>query len=117
MTIRKFEQRYLKNIHEMKEWSAAVFSRARKLIAEGSVFFFPTPDSQRRRCAFRLAGRAKPGLPKLMELESQAGFLKLGDDFVSITEVKILTGNGSDLEMTVTFASRTQPLTRLTPRP
>ncbi len=112
MTIRKFEQRYLKNIHDMKEWPAAVFGRDRKLIAEGSVFFFPTPDAQRRRCAFRLAGRAKPCLPELMKLESQAGFLKLGDEFVSITEVKILAGNGSDLEMTVTFASRTQPLMR-----
>ncbi len=112
MTIRKFEKRYLKNIHEMKEWPAAVFSRERELIAEGSVFFFPLPDSLRRRCAFRLAGSAKPSLPKLMGLMAEAGFLKLGDELVSIADMKLLTGEGSDLEMTVTFASKTQPLVR-----
>ncbi len=111
MTIRLFEKRYLKNIHEMKEWPAAVFCRDHKLIAEGSVFFFPLPDNQRRRCAFRLGGM-KPSLPDLMGLKAQAGFLKLGEDFVSVSEVKLLTDGGSDLEMTVTFASRTQSLIR-----
>lgn len=49
-----------------------------------------------------------------MKITAKTGFLRLGDDLISVSEVKMVTGSGSDLEMTVTFASRTQPLIRTT---